>query len=435
MNAVNGVSLKSDDGMERGMRYLPGVLLALVVAGYPVAGLLSASLDVSSRTTSLPFRGLVAAIALILLVRGWQGRRFGFWVCLLGVWWVVYAARLVSNLWQGFPGAGHELAFFCLTVILPALALLKSEPDQAESSAGRILLFLGSLVGGGALLGEFLGVFGWHSLMYTGRLSTDTVNPITLGQVAASFLLVLVATRIPRRTTGSWWVFVPLAAMGLACLGYAGSRGAFVSLLVALAFLWLAQRCSHTNDRPGQIAVPCLVGLVVALFFFPLPTEQLIVNSEMRRQSLPTDIAAIAAKQLADHQILAQQDRSGFRDMAVAERITLARNAFGQFLSHPLNGGANWEANDGAYPHNLPLEAFSNLGVVGGVVFLILMGAGIRFAWRRTRDGTWLISLLYVQALASAMFSGSLYGHAQLWTTLTMLLGSQAIFQVERKAN
>lgn len=451
----------------------PGILLALTVVGYPVAGLLSAAIDVPGNVTSTPFRLLVMAIAFYVLMAFRHERRFGFWPGLLIVWWCFYAFRLIANVIHGYPGANHELLFYGAVVILPSFALLVCDSSRRDGEVGYLIIFLGAMVVGGAIIGELLGVFNSHSLMFTGRLSTDTVNPITLGHVAVSTLLSLMVMKQVGGIAGAVTMVV-VAGASLVCMSLTGSRGPFLALIAALTFFILAYKKPLMADISQKIA-PGLIVFTLILFFFPISTEQLIINSDIRRissnrempipkiKSIDTDTQTVEKLKKIDAQAMNKEmpvskiksiddtqsaersikigaqtierlkridelnvSRLTFTDAAATERRKLMNGAFEQFQRHPLTGGSNWEASSGVYPHNLQLEAFSNLGVLGGVAFLLLDAAGLYYAWKRIQEGQYLVPLLFVQAVVSSLFSGSLYGHAQLWATLAILLRPSA---------
>lgn len=100
-------------------------------------------------------------------------------------------------------------------------------------------------------------------------------------------------------------------------------------------------------------------------------------------------------------------------------------NAIDQAVRNPLLGSAYTELQTGQYPHNLLLESFMALGVVGGVLLLfICLRAGFRAAVR-LRLGELLLPLLFVQYFVGAQFSSSLWGAEAFWA-IVVLLGATA---------
>lgn len=381
-----------------------GLLLALVITGYPIAGFLSDILNAQSNIISVLFRIIVLILSIYVIGNYFNGRKLlGAWISLLIFLWLVYALRLYIDLLKGNPvGAGDALVFYCVVVILPSFALIFSDRERLELVAGPAVFWVGSLVVVSALVLEYSGYLGTRSLLsLTGQLSAYSVNPITIGHTASSTIIAALAIK---RYNGGAWMILKLAAIiiSLICLVFAGSKGAFIALVSVILFLLLARA------RISSIAAVMLSLLILGAPF---------VTLDWYSYNLPLleRLAVIGV------------------DESTEERVQLYTDAIEQFIRNPVFGSAYVESNSGTYPHNLLLESFMSLGLPGGVVFLSLSVAGLYRAWKYIRCGLVLVPLLYVQALVGGMFSGSLYAHASLWGMLAILLApSIQVFPVER---
>jgi hypothetical protein len=441
---------------------LAAVLLALCAVGYPVAGLLAAVMDWPSRWTSVPFRAGVAMLSVTLLaLLPWRGRPLSQWAWALAGWLALYALRLAHNVLEAYPGAAHELLFFSLAVVLPVIALIRCDLDAVETRLRAPVVWLAAGIVAAAIVGDYLGWFGANSFMFTGRLSTSTVNPITLGHTAVSLLLALVAWQIQGESRYRW-VLWALVGLGLIGLSYAGSRGPYVALLFALGLLILVVPAVGGRLLAGRAAALLVVIAAAVLFLHPLPVNHLIAQSDLQRQerlallqgrqihqerqeiqtsqksgqqSMGSEAKATtesgrgfssATQKRLEHLEVDRQNRLDLSDGATQTRLALFKSSVKAFIQNPILGISNWMVNGGQYPHNLILESFQNLGIVGGAVFVALLVVGSFRAWRRIRTGQYLVAMLFFQALMAGQFSGSLYAHAQLWGTLALLLGANA---------
>lgn len=483
---------------------LAAVLLALCAVGYPVAGLLAAVMDWPSRWTSVPFRAGVAMLSVTLLaLLPWRGRPLSQWAWVLAGWLALYALRLAHNVLEAYPGAAHEMLFFGLAVVLPVIALIRCDLDAVETRLRAPVVWLAAGIVAAAIVGDYLGWFGANSFTFTGRLSTSTVNPITLGHTAVSLLLALVAWQIQGESRYRW-VLWALVGLGLIGLSYAGSRGPYVALLFALGLLILAVPAVGGRLLAGRAAALLVVIAAAVLFLHPLPVNHLIAQSDQQRlerlvfqggqkhqerqeiqtsqgseqQSMESEAevtaesgrdfrsatqkrlrrleeerqeiqtteksgqqsmggeAKASAESVRDfssatqmrleHLEVDRQNRLDLSDGATQTRLALLKSSVKAFIQNPILGISNWMVNGGQYPHNLILESFQNLGIVGGAVFVALLVVGSFRAWRRIRSGQYLVAMLFFQALMAGQFSGSLYAHAQLWGTLALLLGANA---------
>ena len=407
--------------LETRLTWLAALLLALCVVGYPVAGLIAATMDWPSRWASVPFRAVVALLALTVAVLMWRSQPLNRWSWLLGVWLALYSIRLSSNVLEGHPAAMHEILFFCLAVVLPVLAFLKCNLRDIEPKVRTLIIWLGTGILTIAIAGEYLGWFGANSYTFSGRLSTSTLNPITLGHVAASLLLASVAWSA-KNDYKKLLIALSLMSLSLVGMSYAGSRGPFVALIAALAVFLFATPKGGGIALVHRVKIVSIMGLAIWLMWNPLPMNHLITQSSLQR-GMSNDVVESRLTKLEG----LQQDRLALSDEASETRQKLLMSSLAAFLANPVFGVSNWTANEGQYPHNLALEAFQNLGIAGGSIFLLLLVVGSFRAWGRIRHGEYMVPLLFFQALVGGQFSGSLYAHAQLWTSLALLLGSSVI--------
>lgn len=369
-----------------------GLLLALVLSGYPLAGYLTDVIAIQGNMLSVVFRVAMVVLSLYVTAVYFDGRKlFGAWVVLLLFWWLLYAIRLCMDFLVGEPlGAGRALLFYGMVVVAPSFALLFSDRKHLDRTVGPAVFWVSALVVCAALVFQYSGLLGSRSLMaLTGRLSSYSVNSITLGHIASSLIIAVLATSWLR---GKVWIGLKLAGVGagLVCIVLSASKGAFLALLMSLVFL---------------VAVKVRSGKVATLLFL-------------------TSVAVLAVVVDWDYRDLPLWERvvNMRSDASTTIRLQLYADAYQQFLDNPVLGSAYVERNSGTYPHNLILESFMSLGIVGGVLFIILNIAGMNRSWKCAMQGRVLLPMLYVQAFTSSLFSGALYAHAPLWAMLAIIL-------------
>jgi O-antigen ligase len=367
----------------RSARHLEALVFSLTIAGYPVAGLAAAGFDLSSVVLSTPFRLLVFALASLLLLKTVTRCAVRLPTLVVVGFWSAYLLRLS---WDTFAadldGAGPAMVFFLATVVVPCLALISGTRYWYRELAARWLFVLGGVVCFGALALEWVGFAGNRSLTQaTSRLSTDTVNPITLGHVAVSTILAAYAlleewTQFSRRLA-----ILVVAGIAFICLIETGSKGPLLSLVVAAGFLMVG-RISFTR-------LALVGGLASAALF------------------------------LSDTPLLGRLSSTS-EDQSTIERLDLAKDAFEQAASNPWLGSATLEVNSQAYPHNLMLEAMMAVGTPAGLLFATLCAYGLAKSVRIRRTNAFLGSI-FIQYLVAGFFSGSLYGSASFWASLVLV--------------
>jgi O-antigen ligase len=172
-----------------------------------------------------------------------------------------------------------------------------------------------------------------------------------------------------------------VALLGLWCLALSFSRtawGAFAGGLVVLAVLWLRPRARRTVLIPSRRMLTLVaVGGAVLIAVFGLSYGKYIL-ARTGTEGDTTELRSISDRRYY----------TGIALQAIAEHPTLGIGigAFRAFAGDvikdsPYNG---WLYGD--YVHNVPLLVFSELGLIGFVIWLVTWSIGLWFAWRRVYD-------------------------------------------------
>lgn len=363
-------------------------IFALTLVGYPLAGLVASALGLTSKATSIPLRLFVVVLSFWTVLHFVSSRRsFRIDPFIIAFWWL-YLIRLVWDLGTGlFDTVDDALLFFTATVVIPALAIMVAARGYDERLAARVLFVLGALISAVSLTLNYFDIGNTALLtVNTGRLSLETLNPITLGHVAATTVIAaLVLWRTPNLPGGRPTI-VAGVAFALGCLVLTASRGPILALMLAIIAYALLR------GRWGRIVASALAVLIVA----------------------PTILAIQGVT-------IVERFTNITGDLSARQRLTFQGNALEQGWSHPLLGSAYVELNSGQYPHNLIIEAFMAMGVTGLLLFLFLCARGGFQAARRLRAGEVLLPLLLMQYFIAGVFSGSLWGASALWAILMLL--------------
>jgi O-antigen ligase len=372
----------------RGLAYLnkmankTAILFAVALFGYPVVGSVISLLQLDSRTLSIPFRILVGLFSLWILLVSRRLKIDGLRQVMLIIW-LLYIVRLLHDwLVPDLPGADYALQFFIIAAVLPALALIKAQAYRWRQFA--LIAFLVATTG--ALMGMFGAIFGGADVQdagaTAGRLSLSALNPVTLGNQAASAMLCGV---VLWRDAGTWQrLFLAATFVLLACcLVLTGSKGPVLQLIICMG-LWALRR-GHVL-KLGLLALPMLFWLIFA-------TD----NPLVERLSQSSD------------------------DASTVDRLVMITDSLDQIADSPLIGSAFVELNSGFYPHNVFVEAGLAFGVPIALVFAGMLLIGVGRAWSTLRTNYDLLGLLYIQGLLDATIAGSIYGMTQVWLVLAII--------------
>ena len=263
----------------------------------------------------------------------------------------------------------------------------------------------------GALFFMYDLVAGTAQTVVGGRYSLGAAEyPIDMGRASADGLLlaiyaVLTTTRRVPRTLAV--IAIPILAVALAAAGSRGPVVAFAFGLLALLGL------TATNPRARS-----RLALVGAMFLVAVVVVPLVVPSSALARALSTIIGSA----------------SGLSSNGRSELWAVALGSFSHHFVLGMGTGGFGSLNTGlAYPHNLLLEMATELGLVGLVLVLMVLGSFIRALARcwRVAVGTdkttiALVISLFLTALVNANFSDPIQGNGSIWIWGGVAMGMSA---------
>jgi O-antigen ligase len=405
----------------RGALYLPVLALAIVwLCRHPVVLLVAyLSIGVFKGATlllELPVDPTLALTVLLLgvcAVRVATGRAFKVPV-LLAVPFIVLGVLLVLSLtWTPVTGYGAEKALKFWTLTLLALAapfcVVDNEKDLRELFAW---LLIAAVVGAVVTLrfGEVSGVSDVNNAN-TGRLEFGGIeNTIFMSRMLCAGALV--ALFAPATRLGGTWgrVALPLVGAGLIAIAASiGSRGPLVSLALAGAVTLVA-----IIVRTPRALLPLLA--MVAIGVAVLPFISLPETSAARLRGITED--PLGTLQTDGRSRLYEQAIDIAKDNPVAG---LGSGGFSLYSAVLLR-------KELRYPHNIFLEAASEVGIAAAVLLAVCMIAVLivlfRRAWgatdTRRRSQIYLVTALLLLAFFNAQVSGDINDNRTFWTALAL---------------
>lgn len=357
-------------------------LFAWALFGYPIIGVVSALLQQEENTLSVAFRLAIAAASIWAMASPGAIRIDRLRLSIL-VLWTAFGCRLFFDAIDGVEKAPHALQFFIISSILPTLGLWKLDAFDARRYA-RASFIISSIGCIAALLGAFAHLFGDADLSSaTGRLSLRSLNPVTLGFLAASGIIsgIVIWPHTPPKQR---WILKAVLLLLLWTLLLAGSKGPALGL-VALLLLFAWRRRSVVN------LVLLLLGIASILL-------------------------------LSERQPLIERLFASQEDQSTADRITLLADSLSQIKGSPWFGSSFVETESGAYAHSLLLEAPMALGIPLAMALFSALAIVAHRAIRGLSGSQPIFELLYLQGLLGLMVSGSMYGATMTWASLVAVL-------------
>ncbi len=376
------------------------MLLIFVSFGYPITALIVTFLGLDTQALSIPYRLMVMAISVLVIMSGLFSRfqgKLDFW---LVIFLTLYFVRLIhdySN--NSIIGNVEVIQFYVAVVLVPLLAInLGGGADFAEDVLARLLILAGTAATSMALLAQFLGL-GYNPWEIYGttdvRLGFEALNPISLGHVAATTALTSVYI-LAGSNLGLRWRLAALAGVGMSgiLLINAGSRGALLAFTISIGWFGLT--------KIKRLAV---IG--------PVLTLALLLGAS-QTSVFQTTVGALTGGLASDN--------SG------RERLFAQEVAIEDFVDSPVFGKhyINPDLGAGFYPHNLFIESAMATGIFGLVLFLITSVRSLKNLFGKFTITHPLLSLIFVQHLVGSFLSGALWGSDAFFIYMMIVLCSNS---------
>lgn len=378
---------------------LLAAMYALTVVGFPLVSTIPTILRLDSQVATVPYRVLVLGVSLAVMYGWWvRGTRIclNAAVLLTLTLWALLVARLVHGIIvDPLPGELYmppsQLLLLSLgACFLPALTALEPPSERTLDLARRAIEVLGAIAMVGILYVGLRGVM-QGSILY--RLATPVLNPISVGHLGVSVLVVALCgfadagrlTRLARTL---------LVILSVAVVVATVSRGPIAAGLVIVLLLAMRPRAGQRIGLGGILLRFGLIGAGVAAVV-------LAINHLEELEII--DVVARLTDTL--------------QDVASQERAAMIVGAWQQFTVSPLLGDALVERRFMENPHNIIVESLMALGVVGLGLLLLSMAASLAAGFGIYRGATrhaW-VALIYLQYVIHCLLSGSLLTDGAFW--------------------
>jgi O-antigen ligase len=217
-----------------------------------------------------------------------------------------------------------------------------------------------------------------------GRASFLDTTPVAFGYFLGFDIIILLQLISQRRKNiVKYWYGISLIFVFYALLLNA-TKGVFISILVTLILFFPKYKMEYNIKE-------VLLLLIIMLFAF------ISVSNNLEKIPVLQRFVYIT------------------KDLSTIERINLYKDAINEFISHPFTGiGTNGLY---VYPHNIFLEIGAENGIIGLVLFLLLVFYVIKLIKKYNYNNT-LIKQLMIYSLIGNMFSFSYVINKYLYFSL-----------------
>ena len=190
--------------------------------------------------------------------------------------------------------------------------------------------------------------------------------------------------------------------VGILSMIFSGSRGPFVAFIVLSVVYFFI----NANNRKWRLFVVILL-VFIAVFFKSIMgwVNELLESFDI-----------LSFNRVYQTFVESTGDGSSGRD-------TIFMNALNDFIENPIFGKA-YLLENGSYVHNIFIEQFRALGLVGGILFMVFTLYAIRKGFKvfKKNKKLLIIYLLFIQYIVYGCFSSSIIAIPQYWVGLYVVL-------------
>lgn len=343
------------------------------MVGLPLIWILLGIIGINTILISIILRIIVLISAILVLARSnFENIIKNKFNQLFLLFFLFYYVRVVYDTLVVKQNLGQPIIDYYLfpffVVVLPSLALQFSDNYFGKKNhLWMILITAFGILVISLIIGNFQYNNGTFRL-YGGY----NLHPITLGNLSvtsiliSSFLLMNDTNRFLRI-----FLFLNLL-IGLLVLGLTESRGPILSLILCIILIF-----SQLSNKQKLYLIFCfIIWAIYLLVFTELHTRLYLTIS--------------GGGDRMQHWIV----------------------SIDQFFESPLFGHSLEERVNKIYPHNIIIEGFLSLGILGGVGIIIILFSIIKKSLVSKLNIT---TLLFIQYFIGSLFSGSIYSNYLMW--------------------
>lgn len=362
-----------------------------------------------SRAITVPYRAFALGISLIVLLLNWRKpTKTGVPLKLYFFFWLMLILRIFYDLFirtdvHVNSSNARELIIYVFCVcLIPSLSAYKSLSSISLEKAFKFILW------GYAIL---IPLFYYNNPLLFSIGSTDyrlsgniAMNTIAFGHYGVT--LTLLSFFWGKNTNINWEVYLSYFFMliGVFVMLRAGSRGPLVALFTCFIFYYISRQKTSNSAVIIFLSIVAFIYAISDLIFDAIRAISPILAERLTLSGRYTELEEFS------------NGRSSLYDQAIEK-----------FYDSPIFGESFAIINsDGSfiYSHNMVLDAFMALGLLGGIMFIIIL----LYAFIKSRFlimsnfKHWWIALLCIQYIIYNLMSGAFYQSATLNVLLIMAL-------------
>ena len=371
--------------------YLQVLLLVLGIEGFQLISNIPEAIGVlNSRIVSIPYRFVYCVICILTLLHfRWEIKFNRLFLPVFLFIFLYFIRASYDTIFKFSEVASIAVEFWLFAFIIgffPMLPFLYKMNLKTIEFSKKALFVITTIINIISFKSNYFAIA--DEKLGVRLYGNELINPITYGQ-SGVVLVILCLTLFQDPKFKLKIILLPILAIALMNVALAGSRGPMIELTITFLLFII-----FNFKKIGTFNITVLFITIIGVAFY-FSDYLIFFNTAIDRLS-----------------------ETGLNKGSESEqRYYLFKDAIEQFFNNPLFG---YQAI-GVYPHNLNLEAFLSLGILGGLLFIYIIVISIYFSISLIKTSTtnW-IGLIFMMFIISTFISGALWNSFEFWSLLAL---------------
>lgn len=381
--------------------------IGIIISGYSLISFIPLLLSVENTSISVPFRALSLLYILVigyyyLTKRKIKINIFGY---LYLLFWLMYSIRIFNETLFNSETLGRSVSEYYLfaffVTFIPSIVYYVKLNKEEILIAGKILWIICIIAAIGIIISYIIGATIENGASETARFSIDTLNPISMGHLGLTLLImsVFVYSKLSGKLK---FLALFTAILGFILMSVAASRSALIAAIIIFGIFYLILFFRRMKRNP-------LIAMIIPLILITIIMLAPFIFKYIEDTYGFTVLSGLEV-------IGSDDDQSG------NIRKLLFQSAWEQFTNSPVIGDGLEEKSMRFYPHNNIIEAFMATGLLGGSIILTLYFLSIINSLKliiSNSEYTW-VGLILLQYIVFTQFSGALWQSGALFSLMAI---------------
>lgn len=372
------------------IKYLQVILISFGILGFQLISIIPEFFGVDSRIITIPYRAFYLIVCILTFTHFRWGTKINRYFIPIIIFILLYFLRsLYDSITQYQTIKSYIIEFWLFAYLigfLPMFVFLFKVNSVTLDKSKLVLITIAIIVN---ILG-FKNNFGaLNEASLGGRFTgNEILNQISYGQTGV-ILVIMCLSYFFNQSRNIKLILLPLIGLGLINVALSGSRGPMIELSMAIFFLVM-----FNFKKIGVVNIFIMLAIFVGLGIY-FSDYLIYFNTVIDRL----------------------QETSFNQGSGSEERYYLFKEAWEQFLINPVFG---FKAI-GIYPHNLILESFAALGIIGGILMIYITIIAFKYCFELIRDDStnWL-GMIFLMHIIGTFISGTISNSFEFWSLLAL---------------